>query len=109
MEKMTDSFGRTIDYLRISLTDKCNLRCRYCMPSEGINHIPHGEILSFEEIERLVRVMAGIGLKKVRLTGGEPLIRRDVVKLIQLLNKISGITCPCVSLRPARPATCTMS
>ena len=97
MEKMTDSFGRTIDYLRISLTDKCNLRCRYCMPSEGINHIPHGEILSFEEIERLVRVMAGIGLKKVRLTGGEPLIRRDVVKLIQLLNKIPGIEEICLT------------
>ena len=97
MEKMTDSFGRTIDYLRISLTDKCNLRCRYCMPTEGIKHIPHEEILSFEEIERLVRVMAGLGLKKIRLTGGEPLIRRDVVKLIQLLKKIPGIEEICLT------------
>ncbi len=97
MEKMTDSFGRTIDYLRISLTDKCNLRCRYCMPPEGINHIPHDEILTFEEIERLVRVMAELGLKKIRLTGGEPLIRRDVVKLIQLLNKINVIEEICLT------------
>lgn len=60
---MKDGFGRTIDYLRISLTDKCNLRCRYCMPPEGINHIPHEEILSYEEIEMLAGLMAELGLK----------------------------------------------
>ena len=69
---MIDGFGRTIDYLRISLTDKCNLRCRYCMPPEGINHIPHEEILSYEEIESLVLVMAGMGLKKIRLISTKP-------------------------------------
>ena len=91
MESLTDSFGRTIDYLRISLTDKCNLRCRYCMPPQGINHIPHQEILTFEEIVELVRVLAGLGIKKIRLTGGEPLVRRDIVNLIKLLKDIPGI------------------
>ena len=91
MQTLTDSFGRTIDYLRISLTDKCNLRCRYCMPPQGINHIPHQEILSFEEIVQIVRVLAGLGLKKVRLTGGEPLVRRNIVSLIKLLSDIPGI------------------
>ena len=88
---MKDSFGRTIDYLRISLTDKCNLRCVYCMPPEGITHVSHDEILSFEEIVRIVRVMAGLGLKKIRLTGGEPLVRRGIVDLIKKLNQIGGI------------------
>lgn len=91
MQTLTDSFGRTIDYLRISLTDKCNLRCRYCMPPQGINHIPHEEILTFEEIVQIVRVLAGLGLKKVRLTGGEPLVRRNIVSLIKLLSDI-----PCI-------------
>lgn len=94
---MKDGFGRTIDYLRISLTDKCNLRCRYCMPPEGINHIPHEEILSYEEIEMLAGLMAGMGLKKIRLTGGEPLIRRDLVSLIEKLHKIEGIEEICLT------------
>ena len=97
MESLTDSFGRTIDYLRISLTDKCNLRCRYCMPPQGINHIPHQEILTFEEIAELVRVLAGLGVKKIRLTGGEPLVRRDIVSLVKLLKAISGIEEICLT------------
>lgn len=97
MQTLTDSFGRTIDYLRISLTDKCNLRCRYCMPPQGINHIPHQEILSFEEIVQIVRVLAGLGLKKVRLTGGEPLVRRNIVSLIKLLSDIPSIEEICLT------------
>ena len=97
MQTLTDSFGRTIDYLRISLTDKCNLRCRYCMPPQGINHIPHEEILTFEEIVQIVRVLAGLGLKKIRLTGGEPLVRRDIVNLINLLKDIPGIEEICLT------------
>ena len=94
---MTDGFGRTIEYLRISLTDKCNLRCRYCMPPEKINHVPHEEILTYEEIEKIVRVMAEMGLKKVRLTGGEPLVRRNIENLVVRLNKISGIKEICLT------------
>ncbi len=88
---MTDGFGRTIDYLRISVTDKCNLRCKYCMPSEGIDFIPHEELLSLEEIFRLVRIMEGMGITKVRITGGEPLVRKNLIKLIRDINSLSGV------------------
>ena len=88
---MKDSHGRTIDYLRISLTDRCNLRCIYCMPEEGVSALSHKDILSLEEIERLVSVAAGIGIKRLRLTGGEPLVRLGVADLIRGLNRIPGI------------------
>lgn len=88
---MKDGFERNIDYLRISLTDRCNLRCVYCMPPEGFPHLAHDEILTFEEITRFVRVMADLGVKKIRLTGGEPLVRRDVVNLVKSLHEIKGI------------------
>ena len=88
---MRDSFGRTIEYLRISVTDKCNLRCVYCMPMEGMSWMPRAELLTYEEIERIVRVMAGMGLKRVRITGGEPLVRRDLPDLVRLLAAVPGI------------------
>lgn len=88
---MTDGFGRNIDYLRISVTDKCNLRCRYCMPKEGIVLIPHQELLTLEEVYRVVRIMAGMGLRKVRITGGEPLVRKNVAKLVCDINGLPGI------------------
>jgi GTP 3',8-cyclase len=88
---MHDSFGRRIEYLRISVTDKCNLRCVYCMPEEGLPWLKHDQILRYEEIAQIVAVMAPMGLRKVRLTGGEPLVRRDVVKLVTLLKAIPGI------------------
>lgn len=91
MVRLLDSFNRKIEYLRISITDRCNLRCRYCMPEKGIELIPHTGILSFEEIIRVVTVFAKLGISKVRLTGGEPLVRRDVVALIRRLNQIQGI------------------
>ncbi|MDD7408184.1 MAG: GTP 3',8-cyclase MoaA [Anaerovoracaceae bacterium] len=89
---MIDNFGREINYLRISVTDRCNLRCRYCMPAEGcVNLIPHSEILSFEEILRLTEAAASIGIGKIRLTGGEPLVRHSIVDLIRRMNQIDGI------------------
>lgn len=79
---MQDSFGRNIDYLRVSLTDKCNLRCKYCMPSEGIQMLEHDRILSLEEWARIINIMQQLGIKKVRFTGGEPLVRKNMIKLI---------------------------
>ncbi len=86
-----DSFGRSIDYLRISVTDRCNLRCIYCMPPEGVPHIPHHEILSYEEIRAVVRAAAELGISKIRLTGGEPLVRADFPQLVKMLSRIEGI------------------
>lgn len=88
---LEDNFRRVIDYLRISITDRCNLRCVYCMPSEGVLPCGHKDILRYEEIVRIVKVAAGLGVRKVRLTGGEPLTRKNVIFLISSLRKISGI------------------
>lgn len=88
---MKDQFGRSIRYLRISVTDKCNLRCTYCMPVEGLEWIPKPELLTYEEIAEVVRQMAGMGLERVRLTGGEPLVRRDLPRLVEQLAAIPGI------------------
>lgn len=88
---MEDKFGRTIDYLRISITDKCNLRCIYCMPAEGVKLISHDEILRIEEIAQIVRVAAELGVRNVRLTGGEPLVRRGVVDLVRMISQTPGI------------------
>lgn len=88
---MKDQCGRNIHYLRISVTDRCNLRCVYCMPEEGVPSIPHEEILSFDEILRLVRIMAGLGIDRVRLTGGEPLVRKGITQLAREIKKIPGI------------------
>jgi GTP 3',8-cyclase len=91
----TDRLGRPLGDLRVSVTDRCNLRCRYCMPAEvfGPDHafLPRRELLSFEEIERLVRLFAGLGVRKVRLTGGEPLLRRDLVDLVARVAAVDGI------------------
>lgn len=88
---MKDAFGRTIDYLRISVTDRCNLRCRYCMPAEGTRLLQHEDILSFETIVEITRCAVGMGVRKVRLTGGEPLVRRDIESLVRMLVDIPGI------------------
>ncbi|MDE2763598.1 MAG: GTP 3',8-cyclase MoaA [Gemmatimonadota bacterium] len=88
---MVDGFGRRIEYLRISVTDKCNLRCVYCMPEEGLPWLRRGEILTYEEIAGIVRVMAGMGLRRLRLTGGEPLVRKDLPRLVDLLAAVPGI------------------
>lgn len=86
-----DSFGRSINYLRISVTDRCNLRCIYCMPPEGVPQMSHSGILSYEEIRTVVRAAAELGINKVRLTGGEPLVRADFPELVKMLSQIEGI------------------
>ena len=88
---LVDSFGRVHDNLRISVTDRCNIRCFYCMPESGVEFMERGEILSFEEIERFVRVAVHLGITKLRVTGGEPLVRKDLPVLIRKLLAIPGI------------------
>lgn len=91
MKGLKDNYHRTIDYLRVSITDRCNLRCIYCMPSGGLIPIEHKEILRYEEIIRVIRIAAKIGVRKIRITGGEPLVRRNVVYLIASIKNIPGI------------------
>ncbi len=88
---MLDRFNRNITYLRISVTDRCNLRCRYCMPEEGVSLKDHKEILSFEEITDVVNTGVKLGISKIRLTGGEPLVRKDISELIRMIKAIDGI------------------
>lgn len=88
---LVDRFGREHRDLRISVTDRCNLRCHYCMPAEGVVPRAHAEILTFEEIERLVRIAVPMGIRKVRLTGGEPLVRKGICGLVKMLAAIPGI------------------
>ncbi len=88
---MTDPFGRVVEYLRISVTDKCNLRCVYCMPEEGLPWLRKDQLLTYEEIHSIVRLMAPKGLRRIRLTGGEPLVRKDLHLLVELLASVPGI------------------
>ena len=88
---MFDRFNRSINYLRISVTDRCNLRCTYCMPEEGIRLLDHADILSFEEITDFTRMAVSNGITKVRLTGGEPLVRKNIVELVAMLAAIDGL------------------
>jgi GTP 3',8-cyclase len=88
---MFDKFNRKINYLRISVTDRCNLRCVYCMPEEGIKLISHDEILSFDEIVEFVKEAVNQGVDKIRITGGEPLVRKGIVDLVAMITKIKGI------------------
>src|SRR6059036_1727802 len=87
---MRDPFGRDIHYLRISVTDRCNMKCVYCIP-DGMTWIERDDILSYEEIEKLVRVLARLGVRRVRLTGGEPTVRRELPRLVEMLAAI-----PCI-------------
>jgi GTP 3',8-cyclase len=91
MQPLVDSYGRRIKSMRISITDKCNFRCTYCMPAEGLPWLKKAEILSYEEIERVARVAVSIGIEQIRLTGGEPLVRRDVADLVRMLSGIEGL------------------
>ena len=89
---MLDAFNRNIDYLRISVTDRCNLRCTYCMPAEGINLMPHESILTLEQIAKVVQTGATrFGIRKIRLTGGEPLVRKGIVDLVRMIADIEQI------------------
>lgn len=88
---LIDNHGRAIAYLRLAVTDRCNLRCFYCMPPEGIPFVRHDEILSFEEMARLVRIGVSLGITKLRFTGGEPFARRDFLKLLEMARSVSGL------------------
>jgi len=89
---MFDRYNRHIHYLRISVTDRCNLRCRYCMPKEGIQLLRHEDILSFEEIVGVVKAAVSMGIDKIRLTGGEPLVRKGIVDLVAMIASVRGIS-----------------
>jgi cyclic pyranopterin phosphate synthase len=91
MDPLVDGWGREIKSVRVSVTDRCNFRCRYCMPAEGLEWLEQPQVLSFEEIARLVRVLAAMGVEEVRLTGGEPLVRRDLPELVRQLAEIPGV------------------
>jgi len=88
---MYDKFNRKINYLRISVTDRCNLRCTYCMPETGIQLLQHSDIISFEEIVDVVKLSVGLGIDKIRITGGEPLARKGIVDLVAMIAEIPGI------------------
>ncbi len=88
---MQDQYGREIDYLRISVTDRCNFRCKYCMPAEGVEPMCHSEIMTYEEILWLCRISVRLGIRKIKITGGEPLVRRDVCRLIKRICQIPEI------------------
>jgi GTP 3',8-cyclase len=88
---MLDLYNRKINYLRISVTDRCNLRCRYCMPEDGVCMVKHSDILTYEEIQEVVSAAVPLGIDKVRLTGGEPLIRKDIVELVRMIAAVKGV------------------
>ena len=88
---LTDNHGRTINYLRMAIIDRCNLRCRYCMSEEGISFVAHEQILKYEEIERLIRIFTELGITKLRITGGEPFVRRGVLPFIAQITEIQGL------------------
>jgi cyclic pyranopterin phosphate synthase len=88
---LIDPHGRVIDYMRVSITDLCNLRCVYCMPPEGVKLLSHSEILSYEEILKITRTAVELGIRKIRITGGEPLVRRGVIEFLSRLNELAGL------------------
>jgi cyclic pyranopterin phosphate synthase len=94
---LIDRYGRQLTYLRLSITDRCNLRCQYCMPQINFSWLPHDSILTYEEILKVCRTLATIGITKVRLTGGEPLVRRNLISLIERLTEIDGLEEICIT------------
>ena len=88
---MIDKIGREIEYLRLSVTDRCNLRCQYCMSERNMNFLPKEELLTVEEIKRIVTIFSKIGIKKIRLTGGEPLVRKNFTEILENLHSIKNI------------------
>jgi cyclic pyranopterin phosphate synthase len=96
-DTLIDRYGRKLTYLRLSVTDRCNLRCRYCMPQINFSWLPHDSILTYEEILKVCRTLATIGITKVRLTGGEPLVRRNLISLVERLTKIKELEEICIT------------
>src|SRR5947207_14107939 len=97
LQGLRDAFNRSIKDLRISVTDRCNYRCTYCMPLEEYVWIDRSEILTFEEITRLTRLFVGLGVEKIRITGGEPLVRKDLHRLVGMLSSIEGVCDLCLT------------
>ncbi|MDC4226941.1 MAG: radical SAM protein [Candidatus Manganitrophus sp.] len=91
MNPLVDGYKRTVSYMRVSITDRCNLRCVYCMPEEGLEWTPTDEILTYDELTRIITVAAKRGLRKVRITGGEPLVRKGVVGFVEQLSRVPGL------------------
>ena len=102
---MIDKYGREIDYLRISLTDRCNLRCIYCMPEEGVKSLSHAEILTYDEILRICRCAADLGIRKIKLTGGEPLVRKGCASLAKQIKAIPGIEKVTLTMESCSPSS----
>ncbi|MCB0662428.1 MAG: GTP 3',8-cyclase MoaA [Saprospiraceae bacterium] len=92
VQQLIDNHGRPIHYLRLAVTDRCNLRCFYCMPAEGIDYVPKGDLMSYEEMHRLVRLGMEMGINKVRITGGEPFVRKDMIEFLEELGAMSGLS-----------------
>lgn len=90
-EALVDSFGRAISYLRLAVTDRCNLRCTYCMPKEGLNWLPRKELMTYEEMIRICSLFIEMGVTKIRITGGEPFVRRDLLPFLKTISEISGL------------------
>ena len=86
-----DNHGRVINYLRIAVTDRCNLRCHYCMPEEGITYVDRSDLLTFEELSRITKVFAGLGIRKIRITGGEPFLRKGIMQFLETIVGTDGI------------------
>lgn len=91
MNQVIDNHGRPISYLRLAVTDRCNLRCFYCMPEEGIKYVPKPHLLTWEEMQRVIRLLASMGVDKVRITGGEPFVRRGIMEFLEEIRKIEGL------------------
>ena len=89
--QLYDNHGRLINYVRLAVTDRCNLRCFYCMPEEGINYVSRNELLSYEEMTRMIQLLVGMGIEKVRITGGEPFVRRDMMQFLEALSQMEGL------------------
>src|SRR5210317_360923 len=90
-KQLFDNHGRRINYLRLAVTDRCNLRCFYCMPEEGIKYVHREELMNYEEMERLIRILVEMGIEKVRITGGEPFVRKDMMPFLEQISQIPGL------------------
>jgi molybdenum cofactor biosynthesis enzyme MoaA len=87
-QQLFDNHGRKVNYLRLAVTDRCNLRCFYCMPEEGIQYVPRKELMTYEEMERIIRLMMGMGIEKLRITGGEPFVRKGMLRFMYKMSKL---------------------
>ena len=88
---LTDNYGRKVNYLRLAVTDRCNLRCFYCMPEDGLNWLSRAELMTYEEMLQICALLVGMGIEKIRITGGEPFVRKDIMEFLSALSKVKGL------------------